>query len=221
MPTFKVQPVDTTGAGDGFMAGLLAGLLADPDASPTPRRLDRICRFANAVGALTTTRARRDPALPTRAAVDELIGWEFRPMTAEMLMAPVTVLDLRSLVFGGTGDLALRKLLPALYQRDRASSCRKSRIIGVARSQLSTGRLCGAGRGGLRQHLRRRVRRRGLRAASAARINYVAVDATSARAGTSSPDAGRRATTRPRLLSRHLARPVRPDLPSGSAPPGW
>ena len=37
VPTLKVAAVDTTGAGDGFMAGLIHGLLADPDAPPTPR----------------------------------------------------------------------------------------------------------------------------------------------------------------------------------------
>ena len=64
-----MTPVDTTGAGDGFVAGLLAGLLAhdrflDQDA------LAEICRFANVVGALTTTERGAIPSLPTRAAVE-------------------------------------------------------------------------------------------------------------------------------------------------------
>ncbi|MGB1027075.1 MAG: glucose-6-phosphate dehydrogenase, partial [Rhodospirillaceae bacterium] len=43
-------------------------------------------------------------------------------------------------VFGGTGDLSRRKLLPALYHRDRAGQIPDdARIIGVARSDLSTG----------------------------------------------------------------------------------
>ncbi|MFD2264830.1 glucose-6-phosphate dehydrogenase [Lacibacterium aquatile] len=42
------------------------------------------------------------------------------------------------IVFGGTGDLALRKLLPALYQRDRDGQIPDgARIIGVSRSKLS------------------------------------------------------------------------------------
>ena len=41
VPTFKVAAVDTTGAGDGFMAGLIAGLLAEPEAPDRPARLDR------------------------------------------------------------------------------------------------------------------------------------------------------------------------------------
>jgi fructokinase len=62
---FSVQPVDTTGAGDGFVAGLLYGLLQSADHPPAPERLYEICRFANAVGALTTTRRGAIPALPT------------------------------------------------------------------------------------------------------------------------------------------------------------
>jgi glucose-6-phosphate 1-dehydrogenase len=40
-------------------------------------------------------------------------------------------------VFGGTGDLALRKLLPALYLRDRENQLpADTRIVGVSRSEL-------------------------------------------------------------------------------------
>jgi fructokinase len=68
-PSVAVTPVDTTGAGDGFVAGLLAGLLAH-DCSPDEGALTRICRFANVVGALATTERGAIPALPTRAAVE-------------------------------------------------------------------------------------------------------------------------------------------------------
>jgi fructokinase len=73
VPTMKVAAVDTTGAGDGFMAGLIAGILAEPDATADPARLDRLCRFANAVGALTTLQRGAIPALPTRAAVEAFL----------------------------------------------------------------------------------------------------------------------------------------------------
>ena len=54
-------------------------------------------------------------------------------MTARII--PVESFDL--VVFGGTGDLACRKLLPALYYRDRDRQMPDdSRIIGVARSQI-------------------------------------------------------------------------------------
>jgi fructokinase len=73
VPSFAVAAVDTTGAGDGFMAGLLAGLIQDPTALDDPARLAAICRFANAVGALTTTVRGAIPALPTRAKVEALM----------------------------------------------------------------------------------------------------------------------------------------------------
>jgi len=42
------------------------------------------------------------------------------------------------LLFGGTGDLVTRKLLPALYRRYAAGQvCAESRIYGVARTALS------------------------------------------------------------------------------------
>jgi fructokinase len=72
--TFPVQAVDTTGAGDGFMAGLLAGILAAPDALADPPLLQRVCRFANAVGALTTLQRGAIPALPTRAAAENFLA---------------------------------------------------------------------------------------------------------------------------------------------------
>lgn len=68
---FKVQAVDTTGAGDGFVAGLLAGLLEHQDDYMT--ELEPIVRLANAVGALTTTQLGAIPALPTRAAVEQFM----------------------------------------------------------------------------------------------------------------------------------------------------
>jgi glucose-6-phosphate 1-dehydrogenase len=49
---------------------------------------------------------------------------------------PVDVFDL--VVFGATGDLAQRKLLPALYHRDQAGQIPKgARIIGVSRRSMS------------------------------------------------------------------------------------
>lgn len=69
VPSIAVRPVDTTGAGDGFVAGLLSGLLAH-DGFPDEAALAGICRFANAVGAITTTERGAIPSLPTRAAVE-------------------------------------------------------------------------------------------------------------------------------------------------------
>ncbi len=70
IPGFQVDPVDTTGAGDGFVAGLLKGLLEYPDCWHDRAKLRQICRFANAVGAITTTERGAIPALPTLSQVE-------------------------------------------------------------------------------------------------------------------------------------------------------
>lgn len=67
--SFTVEAVDATGAGDGFVAGLLQGLLADPATIQDETRLRELCRFANAVGALATTQRGAIPALPERERV--------------------------------------------------------------------------------------------------------------------------------------------------------
>ena len=74
VPGFAVTAVDATGAGDAFMAGLLAGLLQEPEAPAQPPALEAICRFACAVGALTTTVRGAIPALPQRAAVEAILA---------------------------------------------------------------------------------------------------------------------------------------------------
>ena len=73
-PGCAVNTVDTTGAGDGFTAGLLAGLIqADPDHRFQPAALEKILPLANAAGALTTTRKGAIPALPTLSEVQNLL----------------------------------------------------------------------------------------------------------------------------------------------------
>lgn len=78
VPGYAIQAVDTTGAGDGFVAGLLSGLLDHQ----TPRKrfivpdgkvLEENCRFANAVGAITALSRGAIPSLPTRDQVEEFI----------------------------------------------------------------------------------------------------------------------------------------------------
>ena len=73
VPGFRVNTVDTTGAGDGFVAGLLKGLVEHPSADQDEARLTAICRYANAVGALTTTERGAIPALPDAASVASLL----------------------------------------------------------------------------------------------------------------------------------------------------
>jgi len=70
--------VDTTGAGDAFVAALLRGVLetvrdGDWDAL-SGDRLRRIVTEANAAGALTTTRKGAIPGLPTAAQLSEFLA---------------------------------------------------------------------------------------------------------------------------------------------------
>ncbi|HEU5424955.1 MAG TPA: PfkB family carbohydrate kinase, partial [Nitrolancea sp.] len=65
--------VDTTGAGDSFVAGLLTGLL-EADLRLDPATIARAVRLGTACGALTTTRRGAIPALPNRAAVERLLA---------------------------------------------------------------------------------------------------------------------------------------------------
>ena len=73
VPGFAVQVIDTTGAGDGFVAGLLAGLL-ECNLQWDNVQLVHALRLGNAVGALTCTQRGAIPALPTRAAVDTFLA---------------------------------------------------------------------------------------------------------------------------------------------------
>jgi fructokinase len=79
VPGFEVPVVECTGAGDGFVASLLVDLLAHLEAggtleSLTAGALERLCRRANAVGALACTKPGAIPALPTRAEADALMS---------------------------------------------------------------------------------------------------------------------------------------------------
>ena len=65
-PAFDVQPVDTTAAGDAFLAGLAVALA---EGKPTAEAV----HWANAAGALATTRLGAQPSLPNRGAVEELL----------------------------------------------------------------------------------------------------------------------------------------------------
>jgi fructokinase len=72
VPGFSVIPKDTTGAGDGFVAGLLSGLLAG-DLSLDITVIERALQLGNAVGALTTTQIGAISALPFRTDVDAFL----------------------------------------------------------------------------------------------------------------------------------------------------
>lgn len=68
----KVTPLDTTGAGDAFVAGLLAAL-AGRSSLPTLAELPAILVQAHGCGALATTAKGAMTALPTRTELDAFL----------------------------------------------------------------------------------------------------------------------------------------------------
>lgn len=73
---FPVKVIDTTGCGDGFLAGFLAGMVKN---SSTPddislEKLYSLCRYANAAGALTATRRGAAAAMPTASQVQKFLS---------------------------------------------------------------------------------------------------------------------------------------------------
>ncbi len=66
VPAFKVKAIDTTGAGDGWNAGLLLGLLKNWD-------LEKCVKIANAVGALVVTKRGAITALPYRKELNDFL----------------------------------------------------------------------------------------------------------------------------------------------------
>lgn len=76
---FRIEPVDTTGAGDAFVAGTLYKLLEmeiTPRKLPDvkPEQLDSICRFANAMGAIVATKRGAIQSMPTTFEVDSFLS---------------------------------------------------------------------------------------------------------------------------------------------------
>lgn len=66
IPTFKVNAIDTTAAGDSFSGALAAHLAKGFE-------LKEALKIANATGALTTTKIGAQEALPTEEEVYNLI----------------------------------------------------------------------------------------------------------------------------------------------------
>ncbi|KAJ8445749.1 hypothetical protein Cgig2_026076 [Carnegiea gigantea] len=70
---FKVETIDTTGAGDSFVGALLNKVVDDHSIIEDEPRLREVLKFANACGAITTTKKGAIPALPQVADALELI----------------------------------------------------------------------------------------------------------------------------------------------------
>jgi fructokinase len=79
LPACPVQVIETTGAGDGFVAAMITRLLPERErtgslAAVSPDIVRSALRYATAVGALTCTRKGAIPALPTeREALEFLV----------------------------------------------------------------------------------------------------------------------------------------------------
>jgi ribokinase len=71
VPAFRVAPVDTTAAGDAFVAAFAVALAEG-------RPLVEAVRWGNAAGALATTEMGAQPSLPTRRAVEALVSRPYR-----------------------------------------------------------------------------------------------------------------------------------------------
>lgn len=66
LPGFSVKAVDTTAAGDAFNGAFAVGLLRG-------QSLPESARFANAVAAISVTRAGAQPSMPTQSEVDDFL----------------------------------------------------------------------------------------------------------------------------------------------------
>jgi fructokinase len=78
VPAVEVDVVETTGAGDGFLAAVIAELLPERErlgslARITEKKIVETLRLANAVGAYACTKPGAIPALPTKAEVEQFL----------------------------------------------------------------------------------------------------------------------------------------------------
>ncbi len=76
---FKVEVVDPLGAGDGFVAAMLTQIIDSPGGVQKLPELDddqlqKIMRYANAAGALTTQKIGVIPALPTASDIETFLN---------------------------------------------------------------------------------------------------------------------------------------------------
>ncbi|KAL4357807.1 hypothetical protein AHAS_Ahas09G0223600 [Arachis hypogaea] len=69
----KVNPIDTTGAGDAFVSGILYNIASDQSILQEEEQLRKALRFANICGAITVTKRGAIPALPNKEAVAQFI----------------------------------------------------------------------------------------------------------------------------------------------------
>jgi glucose-6-phosphate 1-dehydrogenase len=97
-------------------------------------------------------------------------------MTSQII--PVEPFDF--IIFGGTGDLSERKLLPALYHRQRDHQFSEpTRIIGTSRSKLTDGEFQDFARKAIKEHVQKEYIDKAEMEKFVSRLSYVPADATS------------------------------------------
>lgn len=75
LPGFQAEVVDTLGAGDAFVAAMLARLMKEPKGSRlSDQRLRKIMEYANAAGAIATQTRGVIPALPTAQQIAQFLA---------------------------------------------------------------------------------------------------------------------------------------------------
>ncbi|MDI3310354.1 MAG: PfkB family carbohydrate kinase [Thermoanaerobacterium sp.] len=76
IPAFHVDVVDTTGAGDGFLGGILYNIsrIGYPIEKINRSDIEEIIRFSNAIGGLCTTKKGAIPAMPSMDEVKKLLS---------------------------------------------------------------------------------------------------------------------------------------------------
>ncbi|KAG0458558.1 hypothetical protein HPP92_023715 [Vanilla planifolia] len=72
--SIKVKAVDTTGAGDSFVGAMLWGLVKDLSSLQDEEKMREVLKFANACGAITTTKKGAIPAMPSEAEVRDFLN---------------------------------------------------------------------------------------------------------------------------------------------------
>jgi len=96
-------------------------------------------------------------------------------MTSQII--PVQPFD--AVIFGGTGDLAERKLLPALYHRERDGQISDpTRFIGASRSNMSNKAYRDFAKNALQEHVKKDELDEAIIEKFLARLHYVTIDVT-------------------------------------------
>jgi fructokinase len=74
VPGYKVNTIDTTGAGDAFVGSVLVNVAKDASIFHNEDKLREALKLSNACGAICTTKKGAIPALPTVSDAQALIN---------------------------------------------------------------------------------------------------------------------------------------------------